>query len=168
MFRDNPDWVPRKLEWNPRHPRTPPPTSAKFLGSLWKNDCRTNKQPLQVAKKKESKITSEDKHKTTFHGSSDKSVLFSSMLSQDDIKHSQGFHTILIFLATYHICYGLHRNLGSKTKFNFEGFWVVRASYSLSITLIWIITPIRTRVTIIIPTENKMASTISNRIQLQK
>ena len=90
------------------------------------------------------------------------------MLSQDDIKHSQGFHTILIFLATYHICYGLHRNLCSKTKFNFKSFRLVRAPYSLSITLIWIITPIRTCITIIIPAESKLAPSISNKIQLQK
>lgn len=50
MFKDRPPWVARKLEWKPRHPRTPPPKSVKFCGSLWKNDCRTKRQPLQPNK----------------------------------------------------------------------------------------------------------------------
>jgi len=38
MLRDRPPCVVLKLEWNPLQPRTPPPTSAKLLGSLWKKD----------------------------------------------------------------------------------------------------------------------------------
>ena len=37
MFKDSPLCVVLKLEWKPLHPSTPPPTSAKFLGSLWAN-----------------------------------------------------------------------------------------------------------------------------------
>lgn len=35
MFNDRPPWVTRKLEWKPLHPKTPPPSSVKFLGSSW-------------------------------------------------------------------------------------------------------------------------------------
>ena len=47
IFSDNPSCAVLKLEWNPLQPRTPPPTSAKFFGSLWKNDWRTRRHPLQ-------------------------------------------------------------------------------------------------------------------------
>ena len=47
MFSDRPPCVALKLEWKPRHPRTPPPKSVKLYGSSWKNDCRTRRQPLK-------------------------------------------------------------------------------------------------------------------------
>lgn len=35
ILRDNPPCLRLKLEWNPRTPVTPPPTSEKFLESSW-------------------------------------------------------------------------------------------------------------------------------------
>lgn len=85
---------------------------------------------------------------------SSESLLFSSMLPQDYIKNPKGFHTVLIFLTTNHICNGLHRDLGSKAEFNFEGFRLERAPYSLPVTFIRTCTSLRTSITII-PSEKR-------------
>lgn len=45
MLSESPPSVGRKLEWKPRIPITPPPTSTEFT-SLRKNACLTNRHPL--------------------------------------------------------------------------------------------------------------------------
>jgi len=65
ILSDKPLCVVLKLEWNPLQPSTPPPTSAKFFGSLWKNDWRTSKQPLQIDNVVNKSVTATDKDSCT-------------------------------------------------------------------------------------------------------
>ena len=140
MFSESPLCVARKLEWNPLQPITPPPSSTKLEGLLWKNDWRTKRQPLQEKKnsyKENCQIISSKLQNMPPELSEKKCILLCWMLPQNNIDHSNCFLSMLWFLTFQSKCDCTHRNFCCERQPNFVRLCIVRSSDPFPVTSRW-------------------------------
>jgi hypothetical protein len=139
ILSEGPLWVARKLEWNPLQPSTPPPRSTKLLGLLWKNDCRTNKQPLQakrytVKDRIEPSIISAIFVKYALWIAWNSYILLSWVLPQNNVNHSNCFLTVLWFLTSQGQWDCTHRNFCRIREFDLISLRIVGPSDPFPVT----------------------------------